>query len=253
MGQPEHSFPVADPGTQQKQLYIRDIEFLNYHINHDKWDWFRKFDVIDAQRFFDDFTYDEVDWYSTNLSAGASATVIDFINGAILFVTAATDNHYAELYQEVETWKLVDKYPLYFEIRFKVSESIQLDFYAGLMNANGLYANTPADGVWFSKDDGDQNIDFVVRNNTVDTTADTTEDLADLTWIRLGFHWDGHDTIRYFVIRDSDQYVLAAGSVTTGYAQDEEFNIAFGIRNGEAASKSMWVDYIKVVQSRIIA
>jgi len=61
---------------------------------------------------------------------------------------------------------------------------------------------------------------------------------------------DGH--VRYFVFRDSDRYCLQTGRVTTNVPQDEELAIGFGIQNGEAAEKNLWVDYIKCVQKLVI-
>ena len=65
---PQHneSFPIAAPNAHQIQKHITDIEFLNYHFNHDKWSWFRLFDITEAHRFIEDFdAYDTGDWTIT--------------------------------------------------------------------------------------------------------------------------------------------------------------------------------------------
>lgn len=248
-------FPRADVNAHQPQLFIRDIQFLNYHINHDKWDWFKYFQIADAHRLELDFCcFDSTCWTITTTEAGSgSATEVctDEVNGVLLVTNAAGDDDLDELVYGCECWKLVDCYPLYAEIRFKINDALQSDFWFGLITGASWFT-TPNDYVVFHKDDGDNNIDFTNATNGNTTTVDTTEDLADDAYIRLGFHWDGDGTIRWFVLRDSDQYCLATGTVTTNIVQDEELALGFGIRNGEAAAKALSVDYVKVVQKRVI-
>ena len=253
MAQPTENFPIATPGTQQKQLYIHDVYFLNYHINHDKWNWFRMYDITEAHRDCEDFdVYDTDDWTVVNTGAATEA-LTDLVNGVILLTNAGANNDLVELIRVAEAWKLVSGYPLYAEIRFKLSEVTLIDFYFGLIASGGSgYFAGIDDGVYFRKDDGDANIDFCTEEGGTIVPTDTGIDIEELTWIRLGFHWDGDETIRWFVIRDSDRYILAAGSHTTGICQDEEFELGFGIRNGEADGKAMYVDYTKVVQKRAI-
>jgi len=253
MPQANENFPIATPGTQQKQLYIHDVYFLNYHINHDKWNWFRMYDITEGHRDCCDFdVYDTGHWTVINTGAATEA-LTDLVNGVILLTNAAADDDLVELIRVAEAWKLVTGYPLYAEIRFKVSDATQSDFYFGLIDggAGGYYAGVD-NGVYFRKDDGDANIDFCTEYNTAVDANDTGVDLEDLTWIRLGFHWDGHDSIRYFVIRDSDRYILATGITTTYVCQDEELKLGFGLRNGEAVAKVMYVDYTKICQKRAI-
>ena len=250
MPQNDQNFPVA---AAVGQLFINDVYFLNYHINHDKWDWFRMFDVTEAHRDIEDFdVYDAGDWTIVETGAGTRA-LTDHVNGVLLITNAAADNDSNEIIRVAEAFKLVLNYPLYAEIRFKISDATQSDFYFGLIaSGGGGYFAGIDDGVYFLKDDGDANIDFCTELNTAVTKTDTGIDMTDLGWVRLGFHWDGHDTVRYFVLRDADRYVLATGKHTAGICQDEELLLAFGIRNGEAVAKVMYVDYTKVVQKRVI-
>lgn len=253
--QAPENFPVADPGTQQDQLYIRDIEFLNYHINHDKWDWWRKFQLSGAHRFEEDFDYfDTGHWtiVTTEITGTATEAVADMENGVLVVTNGSADNDLDEILVPSETFQLTDNYPLYAEIKFKISLATESDFYFGLIasGGSGYYAGID-DGVYFRKDDGDANIDFCTEYNASVTATDTGEDIEALTWIRLGFHWDGDGTIRYFVIRDSDEYILATGSQTTYICQDQELQLGFGIRNGTTTALVLYVDYVMCVQRRI--
>ena len=243
----DDQFPTEDAGTQQPEKFLHDIHFLNYHFNHDKWSWFRFYRPPYANRLEDHFNFfDTGHWTITTVELGAgSATevITDHVNGVLLITNAAGDNDYDEISSPGESFKLLDNYPLYAEIRFKVSDATQSDVIFGLVAGVSYFAGVD-DGVYFRKDDGDANIDFCVEDTAVVTATDTGADLEDLTWIRLAFHWDGDGTIRWFVITDSTYVVLQNGSVTTGFPQDQEMRLTFGIRNGEAEAKVMYVDYV---------
>ena len=246
-------FPRESVGTHQEDLILMDIYPLNYHINHDKWDWFKMFDPAYAHRLTDHFdNWDTDEWNVSESGSGpATQALTDMVNGVLLITTDTPDDDNVEITKVAEAWKLVDNYPLYAEIRFKVDDAEQIDFWFGLITG-ATWFTAPNDYVVFKKDDGDQNIDFVTCLNGNATDEDTGQDLEDDEWIRLGFHWDGDGHVRYFVFRDSDRYCLQTGRVTTNVPQDEELAIGFGIQNGEAAEKNLWVDYIKCVQKLVI-
>ena len=94
--QAEQNFPVADPGSHQIQKFIHDIEFLNYHINHDKWAWYRLSDITEAHRFEEDFDiYDTGHWTITcteDGSGSATDALTDLVNGVLLITTDDADN-----------------------------------------------------------------------------------------------------------------------------------------------------------------
>jgi hypothetical protein len=250
----DQQFPKADAGTFHPELFIRDVDFLNYHINHDKWNWFRNFDVIDTVRWFDDFTFDEVDLYTTAASAGGAKAIADMVNGVCTLTPHTDDDDYCEFAGDAEWAMLTDGFPLYFEARFKLADVDDCDFYIGLINSAGYFSAPPTDGVFFLVNDGDASLTFVVRDGSANTAVDTGVDLVNVTWIRVAFHWDGAGTIRWFVFTDSvaPQVCAATGSVTAGFAQDEELNFASGVRNGSGAAKVAYLDYYKVAMRRNI-
>ena len=255
----EH-FPHVDVGANQPELYHRDIFFINYHINHDKWNLIRHADIIDSHRFSEDFCCDELSscWVVTTTEAGSGSAAeicADGVNGILQITNANADNDLDELTQDCECWKLIDGYPLYAEIRIKINDALQSDFWFGLITGTaGIYAGLPNDYVIFEKDDGDRNLDFLNGVDGAGNDTDTGIDIADDTWYRLGFHWDGDGNLRYFVFADGDapQTLLATGVVTTHICQDEELALGFGVRNGEAVAKILSVDYIKCAQKRVI-
>jgi len=238
-------FPQESVGTHQPALFIHDIDFLNYHFNHDKWDWFKNFVPEYAARIEDHFhRWIAGEWTVTAVGAGTQA-LTPLVNGVLLVTNAAADNDRTEILTMAESFKLLDAYPFYGSIRFKISDPTQSDFWFGLITGVSYWAATPDDACIFSKQDGDANLDVITRTNAAQLLTDTTVDLVALTWHRLGIHWDGHDTVRFFVFRDADMYCLAQVSHTTYICQDEEMRLGFGIMNGEAVAKVMYVDYIK--------
>ena len=260
MGHDPEQYPKTNVGDLQPELIWRHCNMFNLHINAHKMRWLK--DVVDIQdrhEWIDDFCQDldaAIRWTvetSEQGSGSASYGCTDLVNGVLLITNDGADDDNVEISNMCECWKLIDCYPFYAEIRFKISDAIQSDFWFGLITGNTFFT-PPNDYVVFKKDDGDANLDFANAINGAGNDTDTGIDLANLTWYRLGIHWDGAGTIRWFVIQDGNfpQTILATGTVTTSIVQDEELKIGFGIQNGEAAAKSLYVDYVKCVQKRVI-
>jgi len=242
MGQAYDKFPKTSVGAHQPELIWRDFDMFNIHINSHKQRWLKDvIDILDAHRFVDDFCNDLGidDRWTLSESPSASGIslekCVDMVNGVFDFDTNGEDDAYGELTQPCECWKLVSCYPLYGEIRFKLSEVIECDFV-------------------FKKDDGNALLDFATRlGGATATEASAMATLVNDTWYRLGIHWDGDGTIRYFLITDGDfpQTIAATGSHTTNIPTTE-LAFGFGIRAGEAAVKHLYVDYVKSAQKRVI-
>jgi hypothetical protein len=201
---------------------------------------------------FDDFAM--ADWVVTTTEAGAgSATeAVSNADGGVLLITNDAADDDADFFQysgrdasaTVETFKFIAGKKLWFKARMKVSDATQSDFVMGLQ----ITDTTPlavTDGVYFRKDDGDANLDFVVIKDSVATTQTAASTVANDTWFTCGFYYDGVSTI--FVFKD-DQRIAKSGVTTL--VDDEELTISFGIQNGEAVAKTMSIDYIFVAKER---
>lgn len=218
---------------------------------------FRKFwekhPRTDYFEYFNDFTrptdYDTNDWTLTTTEAGAgSATeAIGNLAGGILVVTndaADDDNDFFQLTKE--TWKWVSGKALEFEMRFKLSDVTQIDFVAGLQ----ITDTSPlavTDGIYFQKDDGDALLDFHITKNSTSTDVTGVATLANDTWIKIGFYYDGVDAHKMQIFVND---VRVGAAALTNIVDDEELTVSFGIQNGEAVAKVLSVDYIRVVQER---
>ncbi len=101
------------------------------------------------------------------------------------------------------------------------------------------------DGVFFIKADGSTSVSLLVEKNGTATTTSSVATMADDTFVRLGFYYDGASAIQYFV-----NGTLGGTSVTTNLPDDEDMTVSFAIQNGEAVAKTMTVDYIFVAKER---
>ncbi|GAG12296.1 unnamed protein product, partial [marine sediment metagenome] len=215
----------------------------------------RLFDIIGAHRLELDFDlYAAGDWTITTTEGGSGAAteaLADMVNGVLVVTNDDANLDMDQLVYGNLTWLLTADYPIYAEIRCKINDPDAASFWFGLVTGN-VWFTEPDDYIVFHIEAADDDILFETAKDGASTSVDTGEDLGDITWVRLGFHYDGVDTVHWFVLRDEDEYCLATGSWTTNIPDDEEMHIGFGIRNDEAAAKILWVDYIKVAQKRVI-
>lgn len=194
--------------------------------------------------YFEDFDYYAATDWTLTLVGAAVVGLSDEDGGALLLTNAAADNDSAFLQKVGESFLMATGKKAWFEARFKVSDATQSDVIMGLQ----ITDTTPldvTDGIFFRKDDGDTNIDFVVEKDNVATTQAALSTLADDTYINLGFYYNGVDKVGAFV-----NGVETASLVTTNLPDDEILTVSFGIQNGEAVAKTMTVDYIFAAKER---
>jgi hypothetical protein len=194
--------------------------------------------------YFEDFDYyTAADWTVTETQAGATQALTDGDGGLLLLTNTAADNDLVALQKVGESYRFASGKKLFFEARFKVSNATQSDVVMGLQ----ITDTTPldvTDGVFFLKSDESTTISLLVEKNSTATTT-SVGTLADDTYIRLGFYYDGNSSIQAFV---NGTYV--ATSATTNLVDDEDLTISFAIQNGNAVARTMTVDYIYVAKER---
>ena len=250
--------PLANISTHSPQWFIRDIYFMNYHINHDKWDLLKYNTVPFAHRLeFDFCCFDPTCWTITATEQGsgtATEVCVDLVNGVLRITNDDNDADLDELVYGCECWKLVNCFPLYAEMRVRIDDPDLTSFWFGLVAGTSWWTVAPTDYVVFHIDAGGDDLEISSALAGAVTNVDTGRDLADNTWYILSFHWDGEGTIRWFLFTDAQEggYCIATGTITTNISQAQEMAIGFGLRNDEAASHSMDIDYLYVVQKRVI-
>jgi hypothetical protein len=195
--------------------------------------------------YFEDFDYYTAgDWTVTETDAGATQALTDGDGGLLLITNTAADNDLVSLQKKGESFRFATGKALFFEARFKVSDATQSDVVIGLQ----ITDTTPldvSDGVFFIKADGAATVNFLVEKNNTATTASAIATMADDTYIRLGFYYDGSSAVQYFV-----NGTYTGSSVTTNLPDDEDMTVTIAIQNGEAVAKTMTVDYVYVAKER---
>lgn len=207
-------------------------------------------DPTQFHTWFDDFDdYVAGQWLITEAGSGTRA-VANADNGILVVTNGASDDNNNFLQwsgdtsaSAIETWKFVAQRPLWFKCRFKVSDATQSDLVIGLQ----ITDTSPlavTDGVYFLKVDGSTTCNLLVTKNSTSTTTAAATIVSD-TYVSLGFYYDGANAI--YVFKDD---VCVGQSALTNLPDDEELTISFGIQNGEAAAKSLSLDYIFVSKQR---
>ena len=195
--------------------------------------------------YFEDFDYYVAgDWTVTETDAAATEALTNGDGGQLLITNTAADNDLVAMQKKGESFTFASGKKLWFESRFKVSDATQSDVVMGLQVTD----TTPlavANGVFFLKSDGAATADLVLTKAGTSTTNSAVATLADDTFITLGFYYDG-GSLYYFV-----NGVLKGTSVVTNLpASSTTLTVSFAIQNGEAAAKTMTVDYIFVAKER---
>lgn len=198
--------------------------------------------------FFDDFDrYVAGDWTITTTEAGAgsaSQALTDGDGGLLLITNDAADDDRVFYQKKGESFKFAVGKKLFFEARFKISDATQSDFVMGLQ----ITDTTPldvTDGVFFIKSDGAATVTLRVEKDNTATASGTVATMANDTFVRLGFYYNGVDAV--FAIVDGAAVERLA---VTNLPDDEDLTISFGIQNGEAVAKTMTLDYIWAAKER---
>lgn len=213
----------------------------------------KQLDPTALHTYFDDFdTYTAADWTITTTEAGAgSATeALTNVDGGVLLITNDDADNDADFFNKVgESFLMESGKKAYFKARFAVSDATQSDVVIGLQ----ITDTTPlavSDGIYFQKDDGDANLDFHVTKDGTSTSEAAITTLADDTYITVGFYYNGVDAVDCFASTSSTNPTFRKRLAVTNLPDDEELTISFGLQNGEAAAKTMSVDYILAAKER---
>lgn len=200
--------------------------------------------------FFEDFVfrYNAADWVITTTEAGAgSATeALGDGHGGTLVVTNDAADDDADFFNSTgEPFRFTSGKKVWFEARLKVSDATQSDVVVGLQ----ITDTTPldvTDGVFFIKSDGAATVNFHVEKDNTQTSASAVATMANDTYIKLGFTYDGGQTFKVYVNGTN----VATVTTSTTIPDDEDLAISFGVQNGEAVAKVLTVDYLLAVAER---
>ena len=198
--------------------------------------------------YFNDFdTYAAGDWVVTETQAGATQALTAGDGGWLLLTNSAADDDLVALQKTPAAFSFTAGKKSFFRCRFKVSDATQSDVVFGMQ----VVDTTPldvTDGVYFLKADGSTSVSVICRKNatTGSTSASAIATLANDTFIELGFYYDGESKIAYEV----NGSVLGSLDASSSFLPDTITTVSFAIQNGEAAAKTMTVDYVYVATER---
>jgi hypothetical protein len=210
----------------------------------------KELDPTQLHTYFNDFdAYATADWTVTETQAGATQALANVDGGVLLLTNSAADNDLNALQKVGESFKFEAGKKLFFKARFAVSDATESDFIIGLQ----ITDSTPlavTDGVYFRKDDGDADLDFVVVKDSTASTATAIATVANNTYLTVGFYYNGVNEIIYAASTNNNNPTILGKLAVTNLPDDEELTISFGIQNGEAVAKTMSIDYIFVSKER---
>lgn len=205
-------------------------------------------DPTQYHTYFDDFdTYTAAQWTVTETSATATQALADGDGGWLLLTNSTEDNSLNALQKVGESFLMESGKQAFFKARFKVSDATQSDVVIGLQITDATPLDV-SDGIYFLKSDGAATVDLVCRKNatTGSNTATAVATLSDNTFVTLGWYYDGQGNLTYSV----NNSVTGSMSASSSYLPDTELTVSFAIQNGEAAAKTMTVDYIYAAKQR---
>ncbi len=196
----------------------------------------------------EDFDYfNPADWDITVIEDGsgnATEVLEDADGGRLLITNDDADDDQVFFNKVGESFLFEVGKKLWFDCIFQISEATESDLVFGLQISDTTPLDV-SDGVFFLKSDGSNSVDLIVEKGNVPTTTSVAT-LLDATDIRLSFFYDGVDSIKVFV-----DGVHETTSVTTNLPDDEVLTVSFGVKNGEAAAKTMSVDYVMAAKERL--
>jgi hypothetical protein len=196
-------------------------------------------DAFDGGGFSSD---DQVSsWTATVVEAGDGDSTAVVTDGALLITTAAGDNDGLQLQGKCEPFQLAGDYPLYFGIKFQISEATQSDFLVGLAVKDTTLLGGVADGVFFRKVDGTTNVEFVSVKASAESAVVVDVCAAD-TDVIYELRYDGANV---FARVDGVDAVVLAASLTTA----EELAPCIAFLTGDTSAETMTVDWVRVLQA----
>jgi len=202
-------------------------------------------DPTNVISYFNDFhVYAAGDW---TITGSPTATLTDARGGVLQATAANTTDNTVTVFQLVkESFQIAAGYKAWFKTRIKQAVASAGDMFVGLCIIDtSPIASAPTDGIWFRKDDGDANVDFVVRVDAADAVAAAAiTTLATDTYLTLGFYYDGASTVRVYVA-DVEVYSTTLTAAQLAALDDEPLTLTFAWQNAsDTVAHIGSVDYV---------
>lgn len=200
--------------------------------------------VVDWEDFLLWDNTDNVDWAIT-INGTGTITAGDAQGGTAVLATSGTEDHnvFAQRVAAAFRWEPTRK--MWFESRFKISDATQSDIAIGLQVTDTSPLDT-ADGIFFLSIDGSAALDFRVEKNDTATTSAAVATLANDTYIKVGFYYDGGNSFDVYV----NNTKVTTLSNPANAPDDVDISITMGVQAGAAAVTTLTVDYMLAIAER---
>ena len=225
---------------------IQNTNFDNGVSNRNAADLFGSMGQLDPTKFhtyMEDFDYYlAADWVVTEVGA-ATQVLADADGGILLLTNAAADDNSTFQNKVGESLTIETGRRAFFRARLSIDDALESDFIAGMQ----ITDTTPlavSDGVWFQKDDDDTNLDFHHAIGSVQDDELAIATVVTDTFLTMEWMWDGISRFYFGVDGTPLGFIEPTNFVTT------ELTVSFGIQNGEAAIKTMSMDYMFFAKER---
>jgi len=224
---------------------------------------------VHAHEFFDDFQVAPLDanlkWHEEDDGGTGTNAITDAANGVGTVVTAAADNDYHAISSLAEIFKFATGKKLWFEARFKLAEAATNEsaWWFGLtdtLTTGGLQADAAGplasyDGFLIWKDEGTLKVDSELSEAGDQDTDAEEADFVSNKWSRVGFYFDGVDTITpYYDMNEAGAWTAGTDKKFAGnlaLADMDEMHVVAGVKAGPSGNaETLQIDYIQVVQLR---
>ena len=192
-----------------------------------------------THRYFNHFdTYAAADWTITDTGVNTRVCT-DADGGALLITNAAADNDVSNMQLVGESFTFESGKKLWVKYRITLNDDDQNDCLVGLSVLDtSLIASAPSDGIYFRKDDGDDDWDFTIRASSASVIEVSNFGTATTSAVVLGYYFDGVDTFEYWF-----NGVKIGESTTTAFPTTA-LSVSMAIQNGEAVAKTLTWDYV---------
>jgi len=202
-----------------------------------------------AYGHFDDFTPSDLVGTSslpgyTATAVGASTLVMaDAATGVLQLTSGGTENNGIQIQTDGEIFLPAANKDIWFECRVRGNDVTEVDWFIGLCTTDtSIIATNPDDAIGFWTHDGDVNIDFEVSTGT-GTPTDTGDDLANNTWVQLGFYINGVTSVTPYINGTAETAITADIPAV-------EMALSFACLTGEGSVNRLDIDWYKIVQLR---
>lgn len=223
-------------------------------VNRSAGSIFSSLKTLDPTRyhiFFDDFDHygGSTEWTETIDSIGSAALTEvssgEGDGGVLELVSGTIFGEVVGLNKIGESFRFEKGKRLFFKSRFKVSDAVQTEIIVGLQVTDSS-ARDVSDGVFFITDDEQVNVRLVIEKNNTQTVLPNVVDLVDNTYVTLSYYWNGIDAI-WAGLGDTPTQKIEVGDTLP---DDIDLTVSLHLKNGIAASRTMWVDYVFIAKER---